>query len=73
MENAPIYQMLLTWSEQQQAAVAEIPELPACTATGATYEAALAAIRKVMQRWIEATQRAGHTLPARQKCPLSEE
>ncbi|HEU5379101.1 MAG TPA: type II toxin-antitoxin system HicB family antitoxin [Ktedonobacteraceae bacterium] len=73
MGSEHIYQILLTWSEQQRAVVAEVPELPTCTATGATYEIALAAIQEAVHRWIEVTQRAGHGLPERQKRPLVEE
>jgi predicted RNase H-like HicB family nuclease len=73
MESEYSYQILLTWSERQQAIAAEVPELPNCTATGATYEAALAAIQEAMYRWIEAAQRTGHELPQREKRPLAEE
>lgn len=73
MESGYTYQILLTWSEQQQAIVAEAPELHGCTATGATYEAALAAIQKELHHWIETIQRRGHGLPPCEKRPLAEE
>lgn len=73
MESEHTYQILLTWSERHRAVVAEVPELPTCTATGATYEAALAAIQEAVQHWIEIAQRAGQGLPERQKRPLVEE
>lgn len=73
MKSEEVYQILLTWSERQQAVLAETPEVPGCTAVGATYEAALAAIQEKMRLWIESTQRAGHRLPQREKRPLAEE
>lgn len=73
MESEQIYQIILTWSERQQAVVAEVPELPSCTAAGATYEDALGAIQEALHRWIEANQRAGHGFPPREKRPLAEE
>ncbi len=73
MKSEHTYQILLTWSERQQAVVAEVPELPGCTATGATYDAALEAIQEALRRWIKSNQHAGHGLPPRQKRPLAEE
>jgi predicted RNase H-like HicB family nuclease len=73
METEPTYQVLLTWSERQQRVVAEVPELPGCTATGTTYEAALAAIQEAIHCWVETTRCAGHELPPREKRPLEEE
>ncbi len=73
MESNPKYQILLTWSEQQQTFVAEVPELLACRATGATYAEALEAIQETMHRWLEATKHAGQELPLREKRPLTEE
>lgn len=73
MESQYTYQILLTWSEQQQTIVAEAPELHGCTATGATYEAALASIQEALHHWIEIIQRTGHGLPPREKRPLAEE
>lgn len=73
MESEQTYQILLTWSERQQAIVAEAPEIPGCAAIGATYEAALAAIQEALHRWIETAQRAGHELPKREKRSLAEE
>lgn len=73
MKSEEVYQILLTWSERQQAVLAEAPEVPGCSAVGATYEAALAAIQEKMRHWVETTQRVGHRLPQREKRPLAEE
>jgi predicted RNase H-like HicB family nuclease len=34
------YEIILYWSEQDQAFIAEMPELPGCAADGATYQEA---------------------------------
>ena len=38
------YEIDLFWSEEDQAYIAEVPELPGCMADGPTYEAALKAV-----------------------------
>jgi predicted RNase H-like HicB family nuclease len=35
------YEMIISWSDADQAFVAEVPELPGCAADGATYQEAL--------------------------------
>ncbi len=35
------YEIIIYWSAEDQAYVAEVPELPGCTADGATYKQAL--------------------------------
>lgn len=73
MESDLRYQIILTWSEVLQRVVAEMPELPDCRTTGATYAEALAAIQDVAQRWIKTEERAGKEPPLREKRPLAEE
>lgn len=41
------------WSKDDQAFVAEVPELPGCAADGATYQEALANVETVIREWIE--------------------
>jgi predicted RNase H-like HicB family nuclease len=38
----PKYEMIIYWSEEDQAFIAEVPELPGCAADGQTYREALA-------------------------------
>lgn len=42
--SSPRYEIIIYWSEPDQAFVAEAPELAGCAADGATYQEALAAI-----------------------------
>ena len=58
------YEMILYWSEEDQAFVAEVPELPGCMADGATYQEAVANAEVVIQQWIETAQELGRPIPA---------
>ncbi|MHB9150855.1 MAG: type II toxin-antitoxin system HicB family antitoxin [Thermoleophilia bacterium] len=49
----------MSWSEEDGAFVAEVPELPGCMADGATYEEALAGVNLVAQEWIETAVELG--------------
>ncbi len=40
------YEIIIYWSDEDQAFVADVPELPGCMAHGDTYDAALANIKK---------------------------
>jgi predicted RNase H-like HicB family nuclease len=35
------YEIIIYWSDEDQAFIAEVPELPGCAADGPTYQAAL--------------------------------
>ena len=47
------YEIILYWSNADQAFIAEVPELPGCAADGATYQEALANVEIVIREWIE--------------------
>ena len=57
------YEVIIYWSAEDGAFIAEVPELPGCAADGATYEAALANVRVVIDEWIETAQQLGRTIP----------
>jgi predicted RNase H-like HicB family nuclease len=57
------YEINLYWSEEDQAFIAEVPELPGCTADGETYQEALQNIEVIMQEWIETAQELGRSIP----------
>ena len=42
-EELPRYEVIIYWSAEDAAFIAEVPELPGCAADGATYQDALAA------------------------------
>jgi predicted RNase H-like HicB family nuclease len=57
------YEIILYWSKDDQAFLAEVPELPGCAADGATYQEALANVEIVIQEWIETAQESGWPIP----------
>ena len=56
------YEIILYWSEEDQAFIAEVPELPGCAADSKTYQEALQNIEVVMQEWIETASVLGRTI-----------
>jgi predicted RNase H-like HicB family nuclease len=59
----PKYEVIIYWSEEDQAFMAEIPELPGCAAGGKTYQRALANVEVVIEEWIETATDLGRPIP----------
>lgn len=57
------YEIILYWSAADQAFIAEVPELPGCSADGTTYQEALANAEVVIQEWIETARELGRSIP----------
>jgi predicted RNase H-like HicB family nuclease len=57
------YEVILYWSREDDAFLAEVPELPGCAADGATRQEALANVETVMGEWIETTRERGRKIP----------
>ena len=57
------YEIIIYWSQEDEAFIAEVPELPGCAADGATYQEALQNIEVVMQEWIETAKQLGRSIP----------
>lgn len=57
------YELIIYWSEEDQAFIAEVPELPGCAADGKTYREALEAVERVIQEWIEVATEEGREIP----------
>ncbi len=57
------YEIIIYWSEEDVAYVAEVPELPGCMAHGNTYETALANVRDAIQLWIDTAKEFGDPIP----------
>lgn len=58
------YEVILYWSAEDNAFIAEVPELPGCMADGATYGEALANVEQVALEWIETARELGREIPA---------
>ena len=57
------YEVILYWSKEDNAFIAEVPELPGCMADGHTYRDALKNAERVAQEWIETAHELGRTIP----------
>jgi predicted RNase H-like HicB family nuclease len=57
------YEVIIYWSEEDNAFVAEVPELAGCMADGATYQEALASAEIVIQEWIDTATELGRPIP----------
>ncbi|MDE2508472.1 MAG: type II toxin-antitoxin system HicB family antitoxin [Planctomycetota bacterium] len=57
------YEVVVTWSDEDEAYIAEVPELPGCAADGASYQEACAAAEVVIREWIETASALGRPIP----------
>lgn len=57
------YEVIIYWSHDDQAFIAEVPELPGCMADGQTHQEALANVEVVIQQWIETAKELGCPVP----------
>ena len=57
------YEIIIFWSEQDNAYVTEVPELPGCMADGATTKEALENTERVISEWIETAKETGRSVP----------
>lgn len=58
------YEIIIYWSDEDEAFVAEAPELAGCAAHGATQEEALLNAQQAMQLWIDTAEEFGDPVPA---------
>jgi len=57
------YEIILYWSAEDTAFIAEVPELPGCMAHGDTQEDALANVKEAMRLWIDTAREFGDPIP----------
>lgn len=57
------YEVIIYWSGEDKAFIAEVPELPGCVADGKTYKEALSNVEVVIQEWIETAKELGRPIP----------
>ncbi len=57
------YEVIIYWSDEDQAFIAEVPELPGCLADGKTYEAALKNVRQISREWLQTAKELGRPIP----------
>lgn len=57
------YEVIIYWSEEDRAFIAEAPELAGCAADGRTHEEALVNLQVVMQEWLDTARDLGRPIP----------
>ena len=57
------YEIIIFWSADDDAFLAEVPELPGCMADGASYQEALANAEIIISEWIETAREIGRPIP----------
>lgn len=60
------YSMRIQWSDEDNAYLVAVPELPGCVTHGATYEDAVRQGQDAIASWIEANRTWGRPIPAPQ-------
>ena len=57
------YEIIMYWSEEDRAFIAEVPELPGCAADGVSYLETLANLERVIDEWVETARELGRPIP----------
>ena len=57
------YHINIFWSDEDQGYIADVPDLEACSAFGATPEDALREVQVAKAAWLEAARTAGKPIP----------
>ena len=63
MNNNYRYEIVIYWSDQDEAFIAEVPELPGCAADGSSYVDALVNVDVIIREWIETARELGRPIP----------
>ena len=57
------HEVIICWSGEDGAFIAEVPELPGCKADGPTRRKALANVEVIIKEWIETAKELGRAIP----------
>jgi len=57
------YEIIIYWSNEDGMYVAEVPELPGCSAHGESYESALSNAKDAIALWIETATEFNDPIP----------
>jgi predicted RNase H-like HicB family nuclease len=57
------YEVIIYWSDEDEAFIAEAPQLPGCMAHGISQEAALANAQDAIRLWIDTAREFGDPIP----------
>lgn len=57
------YERIIYWSDDDNAFIVEVPELPGCMADGETIQEAIANTEIIIEEWIETAKERGFEIP----------
>ena len=57
------YEIIIYWSNEDEAYIAEVPELPGCMADVTTYREVLENITQIIEEWLETAKELGRNIP----------
>ena len=57
------YEIIIYWSKEDEAFIAEVPELTGCMANGKTYMEALQNVQVIIKEWLETAKSLDRTIP----------
>jgi antitoxin HicB len=63
MTDASRYPVQVFWSEEDAGFIAAVPDLPGCSAFGATRLEAVQEVQDAIEAWVEAMTAAGNPVP----------
>ena len=63
MKNSHKYEIIIYWSKEDEAYIAEVPELAGCAADGETYQEAVSNVEVIIDEWIETAKLKGREIP----------
>jgi predicted RNase H-like HicB family nuclease len=61
--NESRYELIVYWSDSDNAFLVEVPELPGCMADGATYQEAVRNVEIIIAQWLETAKSLGREIP----------
>ena len=57
------YELIIFWSSEDEAFIADVPELPGCKAHGSSQREALENARQAIELWLDTARDFGDPLP----------
>lgn len=57
------YEIIIFWSDEDQAFIADVPELPGCMAHGSSHAEALESAQQAISLWLETAIEHGDPIP----------
>ncbi|HLE56827.1 MAG TPA: type II toxin-antitoxin system HicB family antitoxin [Rhodothermia bacterium] len=57
------YEIIIFWSDEDQAFIADVPELAGCMAHGSSHAEALASAQEAISLWLESAREHGDQVP----------